>query len=181
MTTHARKILKTPDLDNYISNHLTYRKDLGGFIWKEHPTRKSLNGKRAGYTNNIGYRVIRGKQIGNILEHRLVWYYFNGYVPDKLIDHVDTVRDNNDIDNLRLCDKKQNGQNRGCNKNNKSGLKGIYFNKNRNKWYASIRVNGKDKHLGVFFTKEEAHQAYIEASKKYFKDFHFSPSHDGRW
>ena len=93
-----------------------------------------------------------------------------GYIP-KYIDHRNEIRSDNWIDNLRECSKAQNGMNRGPQKNNKSGFKGVSWHKPYSKWVARIRYNDKYSNLGYFEDKVDAAKAYNEAVKKHFPEF----------
>jgi len=77
----------------------------------------------------------------------------------------------NRIENLRPATKAENGWNRGKNKNNKSGFKGVTFDACRGKWKASIGVHGKVKQLGRFSSPEAASSAYEIAAQKFCGQF----------
>ena len=140
----------------------------GELYWKEkiHP---SIDlSKPAGYVEKSGYRGIRIE--GKVYRaHRLVWKYHYGKDPKEFIDHIDGNRTNNNMENLREATKQQNGFNRGPSKNNKLGIKGV--RKLGNKYTAAITINGKEKHLGMFFTIEEARLAREEAEKKLRRNY----------
>lgn len=87
----------------------------------------------------------------------------------ELADHEDGDGLNNLRSNLRLADSKQNSQNRRRAKDNKSGYKGVHFEKG--KWSARIMVNKKFLRLGRFNTPEEAHEAYKKAAIEHFGEF----------
>jgi hypothetical protein len=87
-------------------------------------------------------------------------------LPTEGVDHIDGDGLNNRRDNLRVATHAQNLRNRGKNKNNKSGYKGVYWHKATKKWKAQIKVNGKEKYLGLFDNPEDAHKAYCEAAKE---------------
>jgi hypothetical protein len=112
------------------------------------------------YINNWGYRRVswdRGTA-GRVREyaHRLVWFMFNGPVPDGImIDHIDLDKSNNRLDNLRLITKSGNAQNSKC--------KGYFWDTRAGKWRAQIKVDGKTKHIGFFVEEQDARAAYIEA------------------
>jgi hypothetical protein len=89
----------------------------------------------------------------------------------EIIDHMDGNGLNNSRSNLRAATNAQNLQNRGKQKNNTSGIKGVSWDKARSKWAAEIRSQGKRYHLGRFDTKEEAAEAYRKAAKKLHKEF----------
>jgi hypothetical protein len=87
------------------------------------------------------------------LLHRVAFYMKHGYCPNHL-DHIDCDGHNNHIDNLRPATPHENQCNQGLTKSNKSGVKGLSWSKQQNKWFACIRYNGKNKNLGYFENKE---------------------------
>lgn len=87
------------------------------------------------------------------------------------VDHEDGNGLNNTRDNLRLATSSQNQHNKGLGHNNKSGYKGVSFDKQYQKWSADIYINYKRIKLGRFDTKEEAAKVYAEASERHHKDF----------
>ena len=146
---------------------LAYDRNTGFFTWIESRGRARA-GTRAGNTNRQGYRRI--KVNGHFYaEHRLVWLVEHGAFPTQELDHIDRVRSNNQIDNLRLVSRKANMENTGRHGRNTSGFKGVGFSKASQKWRAFIGHNGKVKALGYFPTPELAHAAYQEARQKYFQ------------
>ena len=122
-----------------------------------------VTGKLAdSYINNWGYRRVswdRGAS-GRVREyaHRLVWYMFNGQIPDGLmIDHIDLDKSNNRIENLRLITKSGNSQN--------SKRKGYFWDTRANKWRSQIKIDGKTIHLGFFTEEQTARATYLEAKR----------------
>ena len=94
--------------------------------------------------------------------HLVAWAMYYGVWPTDDIDHINGVKNDNRIANLRLATDIQNRQNlRGAQKNNKSGKLGVAFDSVRNLYSAQIRVNGKSKFLGRFKTPEEASEVYL--------------------
>lgn len=93
-------------------------------------------------------------------------------------DHKDR---NNTMDyrwsNLRPATRSEQNQNRGMQKNNTSGFKGICWNKRSEKWQAYIYIDGEQIYLGLFENKEDAVKARLEAEKKYGSDG-FQPNRD---
>jgi hypothetical protein len=102
-----------------------------------------------------------------------VWMYKTGKMPSKMIDHINGNRADNRFENLREA---TNGQNRANSKtNSKHGVKGVrltpWVKEGGRRWEARITVDRKTKHLGCFFTKEEAHKAYQDAAQKFHGAF----------
>ena len=87
------------------------------------------------------------------------------------IDHIDGDGLNNQKSNLRICTHSENIKNRTKSKNNKSGFKGVCWNKEKKKWKVYISSNKKLFHLGYFLDKEEAYKAYCDACLKYHGEF----------
>ena len=86
-------------------------------------------------------------------------------------DHINGIKTDNRRCNLRVCTRSENSSNRGASSNNKTRLKGVSKNSDLETFRAEITVNGKKIYLGSFRTPEEAHIAYIAASKKYHGAF----------
>lgn len=115
------------------------------------------------------------------------WCLLNGYVhsnefgrlhrylmdcPDGLvIDHINHNPLDNRRNNLRICTQQENDFNKSIQSNNTSGIPGVYFVKNRNKWQAQIKINRKNIFLGYFKTKEEAAEARRQAEIEYFGEY----------
>lgn len=80
-------------------------------------------------------------------------------------------RDNRRL-NLRLATRTQNAQNRSKNRDKTSSrYKSVYARRRKGPWYAQIRIRGRNKHLGVFETEEEAALAYNRAAVEYFGEY----------
>ena len=92
---------------------------------------------------------------------------YHGIVLGKLYaDHKNGIKTDNTKDNLRPATSSQNAANTF-----KYGTKGVWYDKNVNKWKAGIRVNNKYIHLGYFITEQEAAEAYNKAARVYFGEF----------
>ncbi len=90
--------------------------------------------------------------------HQFAFYTIYGYVPE-LIDHINRVKNDNRIINLREVTQQENNFN--------TNAKGYSWHKRQKKWQASIRKDYKVIHLGCFEIEEEARNAYLEAKKIY--------------
>lgn len=99
--------------------------------------------------------------------HRLIC----GASANKQVDHKNRNSLDNRRRNLRQCSTAQNGCNRGANKNNTSGFKGVSWYKRTAKWRAFIGVFSRLIHLGYFPTAAKAGRAYKAAARKYHGEF----------
>lgn len=142
---------------------LNYDKSTGVFTWKVGVGR-CKRGDQAGSAHGKGY--IRIQVLGNnILAHRLAWMFVYGDFPSDQIDHINGIKSDNRILNLRNVTATTNSQNMHFARvTSKSGLLGV--ESHRGKWRARIRVNGKKVLLGTMNTPQEAHAAYVEAKRR---------------
>lgn len=111
-------------------------------------------------------QIINGKKT-NIWMHRLV----AGTPPGMKTDHINGDKKLNTRANLRTCTMAENMRNRGMQKNNTSGYKGVFWSIKGKKWRAQITVNKKAIHLGLFDDPKEAYETYKLAADAYFGDF----------
>lgn len=142
----------------------SYEEHTGIITNKTYRGAYALKGSEAGGIHPSGYLKIRidGK---HYFAHRVAWLYFYGVPPVSGIDHINGNKLDNRMSNLREANQKQNGHNRRvASVNNKLGFLGVY--QKRNKFVASIRVDGKLKQIGTFLTPEEAHEAYLKAKRQ---------------
>ncbi|NLB79300.1 MAG: Fis family transcriptional regulator [Clostridiaceae bacterium] len=91
----------------------------------------------------------------------------------KVIDHISRDRLDNRKINLRHVSQQQNVLNRGISKNNSTGYKGVYFDKQRKKYVAEIMCGGRKHHLGRFDTAKKAAIAYNRKAVKLFGEYAF--------
>jgi hypothetical protein len=95
--------------------------------------------------------------------HRLAWLYVYGKWPEKNLDHINRNPSDNRIANLREADQSANMQNKGMQRNNKTGVTGVMFDMRRGAYRAEIRIAGKTRYLGRFNDLESAASAYAAA------------------
>ena len=154
-----------------LKEFLDYNPDTGIFTWIK--GRRGIRvGQVAGMMTKEGYVRITFKGI-KYFAHRLAYYMYHGVDPlEKLVDHKYGGGSNNNIKNLRLATNPQNQMNRvNLPSNNTSGVIGVYWEKARKKWRATLMLNGKRKNLGYFINKEDAIKARKEGEIKYFGEF----------
>jgi hypothetical protein len=156
---------------------LTYDPETGVLTWL--PRRgdgratKSWNAKHAGKqagTPESNYGYVQVGLFGRIyLAHRIILLLATSEWPPTEVDHVNGIRTDNRIANLRLATPSQNQANRKRPATNTSKFKGVTWDRGRYK--AQIIVRGKYLHLGHFATPEDAHAAYCSAARAHFGQF----------
>ena len=132
--------------------------------------RKFWRGGRGGAGTTVGVKTALGYlQIRvdgrHYLVHRVAWLMTHGNWPAEQIDHIDRVRDNNKLSNLREATNAENLRNKGQYRTNKSGATGVHFNRQRKKWEAAFVIDGARKYVGLYRSVEEASEARAEAQR----------------
>ena len=152
-----------------LQSRLNYNSITGIFTWKNPPRYSNKkDGDNAGWGCH-GYIMIK---INNktYSAHRLAWLYMYNYLPP-IIDHINGNPSDNRISNLRPATLSKNQQNSKIPKSNTSGIKGVSWHKATKKWRATLNINGKLKHLGVFDDIKSAELIVREARIKYHGEF----------
>lgn len=147
---------------------LHYDPETGVFTWLK--SRGSCDSGVVAGTKVNGYVKIRIHR-RRYYAHRLAWLYVHGEFPPLWIDHVNRVRSDNRISNLRLSGPMENAQNRPILATNKSGIAGVNWHKVTGKWTAQISVGKKKIYLGVYDSLDDAEAARV-AAKKHYHAFH---------
>ena len=149
---------------------VSYDPDTGWFIRKRSKQCPWTVGKRTGSVAPKGYRLLHING-AYYMEHRVAWIVVHGEIPEGMtVDHINGVKGDNRIANLRLATDCQNSYHRPRKSNNVTGYKGVYQREN-GKYRATITVNRKRTSLGTFDTKEEAYAAYCEAARRLHGEF----------
>ncbi len=110
---------------------------------------------------------LTGKIFGvSYFAHRIIWVMSHGRWPVAEIDHINHVKTDNRLSNLREATRSQNMVNRGGLPNTSSQFCGVHWNRKNAKWRSVITIGGKHRSLGYFHDEREAAKAYdIEAEK----------------
>lgn len=150
---------------DYLKSIIYYDEVTGLATWKLNVSKRQKAGCEIGYLEVQGYRCVR---INGVLyrTHRLAWFYIHGCWPDN-IDHINGIRDDNRISNLRSVTDQENQKNQKIRDDNTSGFIGVSWSQERNKWVSYINHNKKRIPLGRFDKKYEAIKARVKANKKY--------------
>lgn len=140
----------------------------GVFTWKS-DGRKHKCGDVVGSDDGSGYlRVMINKRKYRL--HRLAWLYVHGEWPIGFMDHINRVRDDNRISNLRDVSPRANTINRSLQSNNRSGRVGVVFRPRSGNWCAVIKINGVQIALGTYKEFDDAVKAREEAEAFYFNE-----------
>lgn len=151
-----------------LHNLLNYDRETGIFTWLirnnfsagDNIFNSRYAGKISGHTcldRQCGKKYIQIRVNNKLYKaHRLAWLYVHGEFPQHDIDHLDGDGTNNSICNLKSVTHSVNGKNLRMPKTNTSGIVGVQFNIEREKWVARIMVSFKNKTLGYFDNKTDA-------------------------
>ena len=150
----------------YVREVLDFDPNTGDFHWRV-DLGTSRRGQIAGGLSSKGYIQI-GVGGRTISAHRLAWIHVYGAWPTNCIDHINGIKSDNRISNLRDVEHRVNMQNkrRASGKNKSSGLIGAWRESGSKRWVSRITVDQKRIFLGSFGTAEEAHSAYVGAKRR---------------
>lgn len=151
-----------------VMEFIDYDPETGLLTWKKKKGRGEA-GSAAGFYDRAGYRKIEidGR---SYMAHRLIFYITYGREPVE-IDHINGVRDDNRLCNLRDSTRETNMHNQCLRKDNKSGIKGVFWHSQSQKWRAEIERNKQRYCLGPFDSKEDARDAVMSLRERLHKDF----------
>ncbi len=154
--------------------------DLGLLIWKKNLGGRFRVNTIAGDLNHrFGYVPIRIDRV-KYKRHRLIWFYVYREWPPEL-DHINGIRNDDRIDNLRKATRAQNLWNQAIPSNNTSGHKGISWRKDRNKWTVTLMVNGVHHCIGLYSDIQDAITARKLAEQRFHKGFIRNVNHTIRY
>jgi hypothetical protein len=108
--------------------------------------------------------MIDGK---NHLAHRLAWFYVYGEWPKNQIDHINRIKTDNKIINLRDVDNSTNQHNIGTRSHNSSGTTGVYKSSRSGKWISTIELKNKKYCLGTHSSLDDAKSARQDFEKQF--------------
>ena len=152
-----------------VAKLFTYDRESGVLYWRIRDRNTIRHKYVAGSIKgtNDGYRRVGIK--GKIYqEHRIIMMLCFGHIPENAeIDHINHVRNDNRLANLRFATQRENLKNQSVSSKSTTGVTGVYFNKSRNKFIAQIKVSRQVHYLGCYNTLEEAAAARAEANLKY--------------
>jgi hypothetical protein len=138
-----------------ISEYLHYNQETGNIIWIKKSSDRVQIGNIAGCIKLDGYVYIKFNN-KTYKAHRLSWFLYYGKWPTNHIDHINGIKTDNRINNLRDVTRSENLLNQK--RHREKTCKYYYFHKKTNKWQVQKRIEGKKTHLGCFNSKELALQ-----------------------
>jgi len=149
-----------------VSEILNYNPGTGVFEWKAKMCANVGPGVPAGCISPRGYRKIQIHGV-KYSASRLAYLLMTGCWPLDCMDHINHQKSDDRWLNLRAVSQDENMKNTSLRKNNKSGIVGVYWNPDSNKWTAGIRVNRQRTHLGHYADKIDAIFSRKNAEIKY--------------
>ena len=158
-------------MDFEVASSLYYYDLSSGDLLHTGKTNCRLHNKKVGTKDKKGYLVTRHKdKLYKV--HRIIWLLHYGEWPKNMLDHINGIKDDNNINNLREASSEANQQNiHHAQSNNKTGYLGVSHC--RGKFLASIWHNGSKERIGMFTSAEEAHLAYLSRKKEVHPGFAF--------
>ena len=160
---------------DYLLRRLRYEHETGFLFWR---TIEVISWKNASWNTKYAqkqalaslnkYGYLHGSfENRSLYTHRVVWKMLHGTEP-LYIDHVNSVKTDNRIENLRSVTARQNQRNMKLQSRNKSGVVGVCFCNTRMLWLASIRDDvGVNRRLGSFQSFDDAVACRKEAELRY--------------
>lgn len=153
-----------------------------GSVWSNAKKWKLGNGGVTGHNGKflspsrngngyLFYRMSINKKSFKFYVHKLIAIKYLNAKQTDTIDHINRIKDDNRVKNLRICNASQNSVNSEKQKGTSSTFKGVCWDKYINKWKASITSEGKTRHLGRFKDEIDAAKAYNKAAIRYFGMF----------
>lgn len=150
----------------WLREHMAYVPEVGAFMWKIRGPGRTV-GKVLGTVTPLGYVTIK---VDNVVyyAHRLAWFYVHGVWPKGPIDHINSVKTNNAIANLREATHAQNAARRPTTRV-LAPSRGVF--PHGSGFVARIHHSGKRHYLGYFKTAEAAKVAYEAKAKEIYGEF----------
>ena len=170
--TKLREVTK--EEEDFIKENLRYDPETG-YLWWTKRNRGRVFDKPAGFLGKTRGYISVGREYKGVVRHyvahRLAWFLYHGVWPKNDIDHINNVKDDNRIVNLREATGFQNQANQKPQVGKTSKYKGVCWSKQCCKWRAYIKVNYKTIHLGYYHNEEDAALAYNKAALEIFGEF----------
>lgn len=161
----AANYTKYQKLEEFFRSELLYDHVSGSVTWKTRARfRRSAVGSEVGCCTKDGYRQACIGASTSVYLHLVAWFLHHGAWPEGIVDHINGIKSDNRMENLRVVSHAANIQNqRRPNKRNKLGVLGV--SESNGRYRAAIRFRGSSYPLGTYDTPEQAHGAYVSAKR----------------
>jgi hypothetical protein len=155
---------------DYVANLLEYNPETGELRRKISRSSNARVGQIVGTIRPDGYLsvMINGCRYQ---AHRVAWLLAHGEWPDDVVDHVNGIKTDNRISNLRACSQSENVMNAKTRSNNTSGVKGVCWHKAKNAWHASVCARGRRVFGGYHKNLEDAKRAVMSLREQLHREF----------
>jgi len=145
---------------------LSYDPETGRLTWRSDMGNRVKAGGAAGTLGLNGYRQVVARR-RRYYAHRVAWALYHGEWPAGQIDHINGIRTDNRIANLRDVTHAENARNKMMVSANTSGRTGVVWHKGAGKWMAQITISYRPIYLGLFAEFEEACAARESAEREH--------------
>jgi hypothetical protein len=156
----------------YLRKRLRYEPETGKLYWLD--CEDMPNNWRTRHAGKEAFTTVQSKgyRHGSIddqkyLTHRVIWALVYGTWPEDQIDHKNGDRADNRIENLRVVSNTENQRNASKRADNTSGVCGVRWYESKGKWRAEVTVHGKNRHLGLFTSFDDAVAARKAAAREH--------------
>jgi hypothetical protein len=164
----------TKEEEDLIKENFKYNPDTGDLWWTKRTHGRCFDKPAGGLNKQQGYITVSQKFAGVFVmhkAHRIAWFLYHGVWPKDEIDHINNIRNDNRIENLREATRSENQANRKIDGCGTSKYKGVSWRRRDCLWVAKIMVNQKSIWLGLYHNEEEAALAYNKAALEYFGEY----------
>ena len=148
---------------------LDYSPDTGELTWRAKPSRGVKIGRQAGTPTSEGYLALQINK-KKMYAHRAIWLHVHGVWPPEEIDHINHIRNDNRLCNLRLANRLENSHNTRKHAKSVSGHKGVAWHSRNKKWQVQMRFCNKTYYIGQFLDLQDASQARFQAETTLYAD-----------
>lgn len=174
---------RQPPSPEVLRKLLRYDPETGSLFWRERSagafqSERAAKSWNTRYANKQAFTALNnyGYFVGNVnyvtcLASRVAWAVTYGEWPNNDTDHINGDRTDNRLCNLRQATRSENHCNKGPQRNNTSGHKGVSWNKRAGRWEAAIGKDGHVKFLGRFEVLADAEAAYRAAATTIHGEF----------
>ena len=163
----------TKEAEDFIKDNLRYDPETGYLYWTKPSGRRQLD-KPVGCVNKttkyMSFALGLTNQQVYCTAHRAGWFLYYGCWPKELLDHVNGIKTDNRIENLREATQQQNLRNQKS-RTGSSKYKGVSWSKQSQKWRVDLRYKEKANCLGFYASEEEAARAYDKSARKLHGDY----------